>query len=34
VDAGDVGKAARGLLDRSQSAVLPHPGGPDQTPAE
>jgi uncharacterized membrane protein YqiK len=34
VDAGDVGKAARGLLDRSQSAALPHPGGPDQTPAE
>ena len=34
VDAGDVGKAARGLLDRSQSPALPHPGGPDQTPAE
>jgi len=34
VDSGDVGKAARGLLDRSQSPALPHPGGPDQTPAE
>ena len=34
VDAGDVGKAARGLLDRGQSPALPHPGGPDQTPAE
>ena len=34
VDSGDVGKAARGLLDRSQSPALPHPGGPDETPAE
>jgi uncharacterized membrane protein YqiK len=34
VDSGDVGKAARGLLDRSQSPALPHPGGPDQAPAE
>jgi len=34
VDSGDVGKAARGLLDRSQSPALPHPGGSDQAPAE
>ena len=34
VDSGDVGKAARGLLDRSQSAALPQPGGLDQSPAE
>jgi uncharacterized membrane protein YqiK len=34
VDAGDVGKAARGLLDRSQSAALPHPSEPASNPAE
>jgi len=34
VDAGDVGKAARGLLDRNQTTALSPPAGPDQTPAE
>ena len=34
VDSGDVGKAARGLLDRSQSAALPRPGEPASDPAE
>jgi len=34
VDAGDVGKAARGLLDRNQSAALPHPAEPASDPAE
>src|SRR6266853_1469358 len=34
VDAGDVGKAARGLLDRSQGAALPRPGEPASDPAE
>jgi uncharacterized membrane protein YqiK len=34
VDAGDVGKAARGLLDRSQSAALPRTGEPAESPAE
>jgi uncharacterized membrane protein YqiK len=34
VDSGDVGKAARGLLDRGQSAALPRPAEPDQAPAE
>jgi uncharacterized membrane protein YqiK len=34
VDVGDVGKAARGLLDRSQSAALPHPSEPASNPAE
>jgi uncharacterized membrane protein YqiK len=29
VDAGDVGKAARGLLDRSQTAALPTPPSPN-----
>jgi len=34
VDSGDVGKAARGLLDRSQSAALPRPGEPASDPVE
>jgi uncharacterized membrane protein YqiK len=34
VDAGDVGKAARGLLDRGQSAALSRPADPESGPAE
>ena len=34
VDSGDVGKAARGLLDRSQSAVLPRAGEGESGPGE
>ena len=34
VDAGDVGKAARGLLDRNQTTALSHPGEPAADPAE
>ena len=34
VDSGDVGKAARGLLDRSQSAVLPRAGEGETGPGE
>ena len=34
VDSGDVGKAARGLLDRSQSAVLPRGGEGESGPSE
>jgi hypothetical protein len=32
VDSGDVGKAARGLLDRGTSAVLPAAGDGDVPP--
>ncbi|HYR71811.1 MAG TPA: flotillin domain-containing protein [Candidatus Acidoferrum sp.] len=34
VDSGDVGKAARGLLDRGQSAVLPRAGEGESGPGE
>ena len=34
VDSGDVGKAARGLLDRGQSAALPRPGEGEAGPSE
>jgi uncharacterized membrane protein YqiK len=34
VDAGDVGKAARGLLDRNQAAALPNPTSPNGPPEE
>jgi uncharacterized membrane protein YqiK len=34
VDSGDVGKAARGLLDRGQSAALPRPAEGEPGPAE
>jgi uncharacterized membrane protein YqiK len=34
VDAGDVGKVARGLLDRGQSAALPRSAEAEQGPAE
>ena len=34
VDSGDVGKAARGLLDRGASAALPAAGVGDATPRE
>ena len=34
VDSGDVGKAARGLLDRGQSAALPRPGEGLPEPSE
>jgi uncharacterized membrane protein YqiK len=34
VDSGDVGKAARGLLDRSQSAALPRGGEGESGPSE
>ena len=34
IDSGDVGKVARGLLDRGQSAALPRPAESDAGPVE